>query len=147
MSIHYPLPLEGDSTLGWLYSDRQLLIPLKVDITYSGCRLVDSFCWDCFSTLTPYEFAVKTCHDMNLPEGFKWKFTIQIQEQIDAFMTLIVALQYRTTELDAKIKKAFSAPLQISIGIRYNTLDCMYYYCTMFSTVSAHPFSIVIVYI
>lgn len=96
----------------------------QVDITYSGCRLVDSFCWDCLSSLTAYEFAARTCVDLNLPEGFRWKFAVQIQEQIDAFLCILSALKYRTADLDSKIRKVFSVPQCITIGIRFNTLDC-----------------------
>ena len=111
------------SCFDWLYQDKELLIPVKVDITFSGCRLVDSFCWNLLSPLTTLEFASKTCADLNLPEGFKWKLCLQIQEQVDAFLILLQALQYRSKELDASIEAAFRQPQQIVIGIRYNMLD------------------------
>ena len=50
---------------------------------------------------------------------------MQVQEQIDAFITILTALQYRTEELDLRINSAFSVPIQISIGIRHNSVECI----------------------
>ena len=49
---------------------------------------------------------------------------MQVQEQIDAFVTILTALQYRTEELELRIRSAFAVPIQISIGIRHNSVEC-----------------------
>ena len=50
---------------------------------------------------------------------------MQVQEQVDAFVTILTALQYRTDDLDRRIRQAFAMPIQISIGIRHNSVECM----------------------
>ena len=51
-----------------------VLVPLKIDITYNGARLVDTFSWNLYnSCLTVEEFALMTCIDLNLSSGFQEK--------------------------------------------------------------------------
>ena len=54
--------LENDPALSWLRSGGQLLLPVKVDITAQGCRLVDSFCWNLFGSMTTFELAGENSH-------------------------------------------------------------------------------------
>ena len=55
-----PRSLEDDPALHWLRSGGELLLPVKVDITAHGCRLVDSFCWNPFGSMTTFELGGKT---------------------------------------------------------------------------------------
>ena len=68
----------------FIFNEEDVLVPLKVDISYRGARYVDSFCWNCnpkTNNMSPYEFGCITCADVNLPDGFQWKIALQIQEQ------------------------------------------------------------------
>jgi hypothetical protein len=49
---------------------------------------------------------------------------MQIQEQADAFSSLLLALRYRNQDLDLRIINTFNVPIQVSIGIRFNCIDC-----------------------
>ena len=53
-----------------------VLVPLKIDVTYKGARYVDTFCWNLYHpALLPEEFAMRTCHDLNFPIGFHQKIS------------------------------------------------------------------------
>jgi hypothetical protein len=100
-----------------------LLIPVKIDITYRGARLVDTFCWDLYNpVILPEEFAARTCADMNLPAGFHERITLQLVEQIDSYKRIIDCVhQYHRFIPNWEKKVREIQP--ITIGIRQGSLD------------------------
>jgi hypothetical protein len=58
-----PVPL-GECIPEFL-KERDVLIPVKCDVTFGGARFVDSFSWNLYhSMMTPAEFASRTCADL-----------------------------------------------------------------------------------
>jgi hypothetical protein len=107
-----------------LLFDPELLVPIKIDITFSGARYVDSFCWKLYdSMMSPEEFAARTCADLSLSVGFQHKIALQISEQITAYRDIISMFQ-----LDDRLgdlwQKAIPEKIQMMIGIRFNCIDC-----------------------
>lgn len=100
-----------------------VLVPIKIDLTYQGARLVDTFCWDIFQpALTPEEFVARTCADLNLPVGFQHRITLQVIEQITSYQQLVLFLRQHADlipDFAAKIRR--SQP--ITLGIRHNSID------------------------
>jgi len=104
--------------------DADLLVPLKLDITVKGARYVDSFCWNVFnSLLTPEEFAARTCADLSLPPAFQHKIALQITEQVDSFRDIISVL-HAGGQGNQVVAEAIPSPIQMMVGLRYNTIDC-----------------------
>mmetsp|Transcript_32861 Transcript_32861/g.33480 ORF Transcript_32861/g.33480 Transcript_32861/m.33480 type:complete len:239 (+) Transcript_32861:148-864(+) len=101
----------------------EILVPIKIDITHKGARFVDSFTWNLRNPiLTADDFAIRTCLDLNLPEGFIWKISLQIQEQVKAYSSLISLFALEVINNKDFAEK--SHELQpISIGIRHNIVD------------------------
>lgn len=100
-----------------------LLIPVKIDITYRGARLVDTFCWDLHHpVMLPEEFAARTCADMNLPAGFHERITLQLIEQIESYKRIIDCVhQFHSFIPNWERKVREIQP--ITIGIRQGSLD------------------------
>lgn len=103
--------------------EKSILVPMKLDITYNGARIVDSFCWNLYCPyLTPDEFAFTTCADLNLPYGFQVQIKQQISEQIASYMEII-----STIKKYAKYIPQWSIKIRdlipITLGIRHNTID------------------------
>ena len=60
-----------------------VLVPLKIDVTYNGARLVDTFSWNLYnSCMTIDEFALMTCVDLNLSNGFQEKIKQPLAEEL-----------------------------------------------------------------
>jgi hypothetical protein len=100
-----------------------ILVPIKIDITYGGARVVDTFSWNLYRPcMSVDEFSLRTCIDLNLCSGFQEKISQQIQEQVDSFAEIVHLIKTQAhviPDWDAKIRK-----LQIiTMGIRHNTLD------------------------
>ena len=57
--------------------EENILIPIKIDITTNGARIVDSFCWSIYNSyMSIDEFALHTCIDLNLPSAFQNKIML-----------------------------------------------------------------------
>jgi hypothetical protein len=101
-----------------------VLVPLKIDITYNGARLVDTFSWNLYnSCLTVDEFALMTCIDLNLSSGFQDKIKNQIQEQIDAFVDIVDLIRNHAATVVPNWHSKIREHQTITMGIRHNTLD------------------------
>jgi hypothetical protein len=62
-----------------ILKERDILIPIKIDVTYNGARFIDSLCWSLYgAVMSPDEFAVRTCLDVNLPNGFIHQIYLQV---------------------------------------------------------------------
>eukprot|EP01040_Poterioochromonas_malhamensis_P004016 gene4016-4295_t len=100
-----------------------VLVPLKIDVTYKGARYVDTFCWSLYyPAISPEEFAMITCHDLNFPIGFHQKISLQIIEQLQAYHILIDCVKSYSPCIpnwNQKIRQ----PQTITIGIRHGPLD------------------------
>jgi hypothetical protein len=111
----------SDYILPSILSGDNILLPVKIDITISGARYVDTFCWKLYnSLLTPDQFAWRLCTDLNLPITFQSRISLQISEQIVAFQEIITLLRL---VLSKGIQPPWSKLLHVTIGIRHNTLD------------------------
>jgi hypothetical protein len=100
-----------------------VLVPLKIDVTYKGARYVDTFCWDLYHpAMLPEEFAARTCHDLNFPVGFHSKISLQIIEQLQSYAVLLDSVR-----LFAKCIPNWNFKIKqiqiITIGIRHGPLD------------------------
>lgn len=103
--------------------EKNVLVPIKIDITYSGARLVDTFCWNMSSpSQSIRQFADITCNDLNLPNGFRNKVFLQIDEQVNAFRELISLVHNFADKIPNWLLKVSEAQT-ISIGIRHNCVD------------------------
>ena len=101
-----------------------VLVPLKIDITYNGARLVDTFSWNLYnSCLSVEEFALMTCIDLNLSCGFQEKIKNQIQEQIDAFVDIVDLIRTHASTIVPNWASKIRENQIITMGIRHNTLD------------------------
>eukprot|EP01041_Mallomonas_annulata_P006417 gene6417-12975_t len=104
-------------------NDDETLVPIKIDVTHKGVRYVDSFTWNINCPLLSAEdFATRTCLDLNLPEGFRWKIALQIQEQCDAYTSLYTIIQNEFRRNDALVAKSHELQ-NITIGIRHSIVD------------------------
>ena len=114
--------MKGKTEYPAILRGNDILVPLKVDLTYAGARYVDTFCWNLNCEMTPYEFAARTCSDLNLPFGFQAKAALLISEQVEAFKVIVSVLRSafdNNLEGYSKIKE----PQLIGIGIRHSTVD------------------------
>lgn len=101
-----------------------VLVPLKIDITYNGARLVDTFSWNLYnSCLTVEEFALMTCIDLNLSSGFQEKIKQQVQEQINAFSDIVDLIKTHAASIVNNWSTKIREHQVITMGIRHNTLD------------------------
>ncbi len=103
--------------------EKSILVPVKIDITHFGARLVDTFCWSLYeSCLSPQEFSDITCADLNLPNEFRTKIAMQIEEQVNAY-TEIVELIYKYSNTIPHWEEKIRETQIITIGIRHNSID------------------------
>lgn len=101
-----------------------VLVPLKIDITYNGARMVDNFSWNLYSScLSVDEFALMTCVDLNLSSGFQEKIKQQVQEQIEAFRDIVDLIRNHGPTIVPNWSKKIREHQIITMGIRHNTLD------------------------
>lgn len=116
-----PAILQGDD----------ILVPIKIDLTASGLRYVDTFTWNLFnSALTPLEFAAKTCGDLNLPFDFTLRFAQQLTEQVASYADLVTTLQSHLTAqqpASSALARAWqdlsSQHICIQVGLRHGAVD------------------------
>eukprot|EP01031_Cornospumella_fuschlensis_P027757 gene27757-33525_t len=103
----------------------QILVPLKIDISYQGARLVDTLCWNIGKNgeaMEVEEFVARTCADLNLPIGYQYRMCMQMVEQIEAYTELVkhtIQMHTHIPQWKEKVEK----PQTITIGIRYNNVD------------------------
>ena len=101
----------------------ELLVPLKIDITYNGTRLVDTFCWNLRQDfITPDFFARKLCDDVGLFCGFRNKIALQIEEQLHSYRE-IVSLAKGYSHLIPQWSRKIREVQTITLGIRHGILD------------------------
>ena len=111
--------------LPYILLEDHILVPIKLDITYCGARLVDSFSWnisnDCYMSIN--EFSLHTCIDLNLPLGFESKISAQIKEQVDGYKRIIYIISnYAPIVVKGWIDKIHEIQV-ITLGLRHNSLD------------------------
>jgi hypothetical protein len=101
----------------------EVLVPLKIDVTYKGARYVDTFCWNLYDPcVQPEEFAMRTCLDLNFPIGFHQKISLQIIEQLRAYQILIDSIRLYAPIIPNWNQKIRQNQI-ITIGIRHGPLD------------------------
>eukprot|EP01039_Chlorochromonas_danica_P005531 gene5531-6090_t len=111
------------STIPTFLRGSSVLVPIKIDLTYQGARLVDTFCWDIYNeSTTPEEFVSRTCSDLNLPIGFQHRITAQIIEQIQSYRLLVNFIREYHSLIPDWEKKVIRCQ-SITIGIRHNSID------------------------
>ncbi len=106
--------------------DPELLVPIKIDITYKGARYVDSFCWKLYnSVLSVEDFASRTSADLSLPAGFQYKIALQMDEQIASYRD-VLSIFYMDDKLNETWQRVVPGPMHMLVGIRFNSIDCKY---------------------
>ncbi len=101
-----------------------VLVPIKVDLTYKGARLVDTFCWNLYHpAMLPEEFVAVLCRDLNLPVGFHSRVTLQILEQIQAYQILVESIRLYAPSAIPNWSKKINQLQPITIGIRHGSID------------------------
>lgn len=118
-------PVHLEKTFPAVIRGRKVLVPLKIDLTHGGARHVDSFCWDIFGStkMSPYEFAARTCADLNLHPAFQTKIALQIAEQVESFESIIALIKMTLrNDLLPNIHK-IREKININISIRHGTID------------------------
>jgi hypothetical protein len=111
--------------LPYILLEDHILVPIKLDITYCGARLVDSFSWNISnnSYMSINEFSLHTCIDLNLPLGFESKISAQIKEQVDGYKSIIYIISnYAPIVVKGWIDKINEIQV-ITLGLRHNSLD------------------------
>ena len=114
---------DNRSQLPSILRGSDILVPIKVDVTNAGARFVDTFCWNINSSLTSYDYAARTCADLNLPSGFITKIALQIAEQVQAFIIIIKTLKELLVANTFPSIQKLREPSYMAVGIRFNTLD------------------------
>lgn len=114
----------SSSNIPAIIRGENILVPIKVDLTYKGARLVDTFCWNLYHpAMLPEEFVAILCRDLNLPIGFHSRVSLQIIEQIEAYQILVQSIKsYAPTAIPLWDKK-ISQLQPITIGIRHGSID------------------------
>lgn len=101
----------------------EIMLPLKLDVTFGGTRIVDSVCWNLYnSRMTTAEFVLRTCKDLDLPQSFHSRIKMQLDEQLNAYKDIIHLIKLFLVHIPAwqsKVKELQSIP----IGVRHNELD------------------------
>jgi len=111
--------------LPYILLEDHILVPIKLDITYCGARLVDSFSWNISndSYMSINEFSLHTCIDLNLPLGFESKISAQIKEQVDGYKRIIYIISnYAPIVVKGWVDKIHEIQV-ITLGLRHNSLD------------------------
>ncbi|CDR47354.1 CYFA0S31e00716g1_1 [Cyberlindnera fabianii] len=68
----------------------EILIPIRLDLEYDSNRIVDFFMWNLNESLiTPEQFALITCQDMDLPTSFQQQIAGSIKSQIEEYTNLV----------------------------------------------------------
>lgn len=70
--------------------NEEILIPIRIDLEYNGNRIVDFMMWNLNESLiTPEQFALVTCQDLDLPNTFQSLISNSIKSQIEEFTNLV----------------------------------------------------------
>jgi len=110
-----------------MFSGPDPLVPVVVDVTHDGARVRDSFLWRLKNeSMTPDEFAFRTCCDLGLPQGFQSVMAAQLAEQLRAHRELLAvcAVLANVTTDDEAHACIRPGPelLQVAVDVRKNTL-------------------------
>ena len=98
-----------------------VLLPMKIDVTIAGARVVDTFCWRLYNPhVTPEEFAWRLCSDENLPACFQSAIALQIYEQLTAFREMLASIRLLVAQ---GIRPPWKRLLAMQIGSRHCALD------------------------
>jgi hypothetical protein len=100
-----------------------VIVPLKIDITHAGTRIVDSICWNLYSSrLSIEEFSIRTCSDLKLPLSFSYRMQKQLEEQIVAYRDIISLIKTHVHLIPAWQRRAEELQ-SITLGVRHKSLD------------------------
>ncbi len=70
--------------------NEEILIPIRINLEHNSNRIVDFFMWNLNETLiTPEQFALITCQDMDLPNSFQNQIANSIKSQIEEYTNLV----------------------------------------------------------
>jgi hypothetical protein len=112
-----------ESAIPSLLRDPDLLLPLRIDITAQGARLVDSLCMRAdASAYDVWDLAWQTCVDSNLPSVFHWRIYLQLHEQIIAYRELISAFM-EVRDLPLPAYPPLPAPQHIALTLRNGSIE------------------------
>lgn len=71
-------------------STEEILIPIRIDLEYNSNRVVDFFMWNLNESLiTPEQFALIMCQDMDLPTHYQTSITNSIKSQIEEYTNFV----------------------------------------------------------
>ena len=113
-----------------LFYEEQLVVPLKMDMTFNGARFVDTCVWKLYnSCITPMEYSCRISADLNLPAGFTHRIALQIEEQLRSYRKIVEELFAIDKDIsdNSTLYSNWIDKLEelqsINIGIRINTLE------------------------
>lgn len=108
----------------FIRGNTNILVPIKIDFTCKGARIVDTFCWDLYQpAMSPEEFSGRTCLDLNLPLEFQQRIALQLIEQLEAYQLLVECIKlYAPRAISHWVKKIHQKQI-ITIGIRHGSID------------------------
>ncbi|CCH40770.1 Chromatin structure-remodeling complex subunit [Wickerhamomyces ciferrii] len=70
--------------------NEEILIPIRINLEHNSNRIVDFFMWNLNETLiTPEQFALITCQDMDLPNSYQSQIANSIKSQIEEYTNLV----------------------------------------------------------
>lgn len=88
-NTRYPLGLDDDLKLTDAnHKNNDVLIPIRLNLEYNGgsSKLVDFFMWNLNETLiTPQQFSILLCNDLELPTHLQLEITESIIKQIEDY--------------------------------------------------------------
>lgn len=100
-----------------------IIVPLKIDITHAGTRIVDSICWNLYSSrVSIEEFSIRTCSDLKLPLSFSHRMQKQLEEQLVAYRDIISLIKTHVHLFPAWQRRAEELQ-SITLGVRHKSLD------------------------
>ncbi|KAH3678152.1 hypothetical protein WICMUC_001668 [Wickerhamomyces mucosus] len=68
----------------------EILIPIRIDLEHNSNRIVDFLMWNLNETLiTPEQFALITCQDMDLPTNYQQQISNSIKQQIEEYTNTV----------------------------------------------------------
>lgn len=110
-------------TVPSILCEKNILVPIKVDLTHGGARFVDSFCWNISNkSTTPEELAARTCADLNLVPAFQPKIALQISEQIESFSTIIDLVKL-AIHGDAPFAYKIKERILMNLSLRHSVVE------------------------
>jgi len=119
-----------------IFRTSEVLVPVRIDITHKGIRIIDSFCWPLSLVENEYrkvrivkelrELAERMVLDMNLPFGFIDRIERQLMEQLDSHFEIINLCRLLAKSNDpncSTLIKKWAVVRTIMIVIRYGTVE------------------------